>query len=283
MSELFDRLSQIAERPRPFEHYTTLEMWSDEHISRHMLEAHLDRESDLASRNAAFIHRSVEWIRERFAISSQTRIADFGCGPGLYTTALASAGARVFGIDASRRSIEHAVKVAQERGLAVEYVVGDYLESDLPGGYDLIMMIYCDFCVLDPQQRTRLLGKWRTLLAPGGRLLFDVASVPYFDSISAAHSYKKASRGGFWSAAPYVVFDDTFRWEETKLLLERHTVIEADRTRVFYNWLQCFSREAVARELEAAGFAVEACYANVAGDPPDEAARELAVVAAHAR
>jgi len=51
-----------------------------------MLFFHLDEAIDASSRNAEFIRLSVEWIASKFNIGKNTKIADFGCGPGLYTT-----------------------------------------------------------------------------------------------------------------------------------------------------------------------------------------------------
>jgi 2-polyprenyl-3-methyl-5-hydroxy-6-metoxy-1,4-benzoquinol methylase len=40
-------------------------------------------------------------------VDESTEIADFGCGPGLYTEKLAERGATVTGIDFSENSIRH--------------------------------------------------------------------------------------------------------------------------------------------------------------------------------
>jgi len=37
-------------------------IWTDEHISKNMLAAHLDLDSDAASRNISTIKKTVEWI-----------------------------------------------------------------------------------------------------------------------------------------------------------------------------------------------------------------------------
>lgn len=37
-------------------------IWTDEHISKNMLAAHLDLDSDTASRNISTIKKTVEWI-----------------------------------------------------------------------------------------------------------------------------------------------------------------------------------------------------------------------------
>ena len=54
-----------------------------------MLNYHLDEDIDMSSRNRKFIDRSVEWIVSHFIVGEETKIVDFGCGPGLYTTRLA--------------------------------------------------------------------------------------------------------------------------------------------------------------------------------------------------
>jgi 2-polyprenyl-6-hydroxyphenyl methylase/3-demethylubiquinone-9 3-methyltransferase len=53
------------------------------------------------------------------------RILDLGCGGGLMAEPLAARGATVVGIDAAPGNIEAARRHAQERGVAVDYRLGD--------------------------------------------------------------------------------------------------------------------------------------------------------------
>jgi 2-polyprenyl-3-methyl-5-hydroxy-6-metoxy-1,4-benzoquinol methylase len=115
-----------------------------------MLSFHLNEEIDVSSRNAAFTDRSVEWIASYFNVGSWTKIADFGCGPGLYSTRLAQKQADVTGIDFSKRSIQHAQEVADREGLSIYYVNQNYLEFETDDRFHLILMIMCDFCALSP-------------------------------------------------------------------------------------------------------------------------------------
>ena len=103
---MFEDLEKICKRPNPFEFYTASDLWADEHTSKQMLSFHLHEEIDVSSRNVAFINRSVEWIVSHFNIDTGMKVADFGCGPGLYTTRLAQKGIQVTGIDFSPRSIQ---------------------------------------------------------------------------------------------------------------------------------------------------------------------------------
>ena len=86
-----------------------------------MLSFHLKERIDVSSRNAEFINLSVEWIASEFNIGRGTKIADFGCGPGLYAVRLAKRGANVTGIDFSKRSIEYAKEVAARKHLDINY------------------------------------------------------------------------------------------------------------------------------------------------------------------
>ena len=87
--EMFEELEKINTRPEPFEFYTASDLWTDEHMSKQMLSFHLNEETDVSSRNAAFIDRSIESISLNFNIGAWKKIADFGCGPGLYAARLA--------------------------------------------------------------------------------------------------------------------------------------------------------------------------------------------------
>ena len=63
-------------------------------------------------------------------MDKNTEIADFGCGPGLYTAKLAQRGVIVTGIDFSETSIKYAKKVAAEKGLKINYVLANYFDFE---------------------------------------------------------------------------------------------------------------------------------------------------------
>ena len=63
------------------------------------------------------------------------------------------------------------------------------------------------------------------------------------------------------------------------MVLDKYTLVDADRTRTVYNWLQYFSPEALEREFVECGFTIENLYSDVAGTPFDSETKEFAVVA----
>jgi SAM-dependent methyltransferase len=276
---VFEEIENINTRPEPFEFYTASDLWTDEHTSEQMLKYHLKEDVDLSSRNTDFIDRSVEWIVSHFSVGSGTKVADFGCGPGLYATRLAQMQADVTGIDFSKRSIQYAQEVAAGEGLSIHYVNQNYLEFETDERFDLVLMIMCDFCALSPAQRNKMLTKFHTFLEPGGKALLDVYSLNAFEQREETALYKANLLDGFWSADKYYGFLNTFKYEREKVVLDKYTIIEAERTRTIYNWFQDFSPETLEREFTECGFAIEKIFSDVAGTPFDSKANEFAVVA----
>ena len=276
---MFTELERINFRPEPFQYYTAEELWTDEHTSSKMLEYHLNEFVDASSRNKKFIDRSVKWITSNFGVDNKTNVIDFGCGPGLYTTRLAEQGAKVTGIDFSKRSIEYARKTAHEKNLEIDYVPQNYLTYETDKKFDLITMIMCDYCALSPDQRKELLQKFYSLLKPDGSVLLDVYSLNSFNLKEESAAYELNQLNGFWSLEDYYCFVNTFKYEKEKVILDKYTIVEKNRIRVVYNWLQYFSRQSLKTEFERNNFIIENIYSDVAGSTFDSENGEMAIVA----
>ena len=276
---LFDELLKIFDRPEPFEHYTAKELWTDKHLAQQMLKFHLDPDVDLSSRKRHFIEQSVKWIVTNLVPLKGSRVADFGCGPGLYANRLAKHGLDVTGIDFSINSISYARERAKADGLSVKYVNADYLEFRTDEKYDLIIMIMCDYCALSPVKRRLLLGKFHSMLREDGQVLLDVYSMNAFDSRHEAVTCAKNLLNGFWSADDYFGFLNTFKYTSERVILDKYTIIEPYSTRTFYNWLQYYSPAALLEEFRIAGFCEKILYADVAGTPFEDGSSEFAIIA----
>jgi SAM-dependent methyltransferase len=276
---LFNELERINKRPEPFGCYTAQEFWDDEHISKQMLGFHLDGSNDLATRNREFRERSIQWILSRFSVGTGKSICDFGCGPGLYTTSFAEAGAEVVGIDFSRSSISYARETAEENKLNIEYLLQSYLDFSPKKKFDLVTMINYDFCPLSPEQRKKLLQIIRECLKDGGAFLFDVFSSGYCHSAEEGRTYEYSPDGGFWSASPHYLFNNSYKYPEDNLILGKHTIVEETRSREIFNWLQCFDLDSIKAELNDNEFDMEEHFSNIAGDDFNEDSTEIAIIA----
>ncbi|MCE5211691.1 MAG: methyltransferase domain-containing protein [Deltaproteobacteria bacterium] len=276
---MFEQLEKINTAPKPFEFYTAADLWTDEYTSEQMLKFHLDAGIDASSRNMAFIDRSVDWIASHFDIGTKKKIADFGCGPGLYAARLARRHAVVTGIDFSKRSIQYAQEIANREKLPINYVNRNYLDFKTDDRFHLIIMIMCDFCALSPVQRKKILSRFHTLLEPSGSVLLDVYSLISFNEKEEKALYEVNLLNGFWSPHKYYGFLNTFKYEKEKVILDKYTIIEAERSRTIYNWFQCFSPESLEKEFKDSGFVIESYYSDVAGTSFSSQSREFAVIA----
>jgi len=275
---MFEDLEEINRRPGPFEFYDAKELWTEDYRSKQMLSFHLNEKMDVASRNVDFINRSVEWVVSRFNVQKGMKIADFGCGPGLYTSRLAKSGAEVTGIDFSKRSIEYARQAAAEEQLDVRYINEDYLECEMEDRFDLILMIMCDFCALSPGQRTNLLKKFREILKEHGSVLLDVYSLAAFRRRKEETIYEKNLLNGFWSPNEYYGFLNTFKYQNEKLILDKYTIIEPNGIQSFCNWLQYFSPDDLEAQISECGLTIEEMCSDAAGAPFNPESEEFAVV-----
>jgi SAM-dependent methyltransferase len=214
-----------------------------------------------------------------FGIGMHTHIADFGCGPGLYTIRFAETNARVTGIDFSARSIQYAKDAAQKKGLDIDYVCQDYLDFKTEKRFDLITMIMCDYCALSPMQREKILAMFYELLRDGGSVLLDVYSLNAFNQRKEVATYEFKQLNGFWSSGDYYGFLNTCKYEQEKVILDKYTIIEAAGIKTIYNWYQYFSKETLRKEFEEGGFGIAEYYSDIAGADFSPEANELAIVA----
>lgn len=229
-----------TEKPELYEKGSSI-MWTDEYISKQILNVHLNSEVDLGSRKMTSIEKTSKWILEK-AGDKQLNILDLGCGVGLYTEILANNGHRVTGIDFSGVSIEYARKEAQAKNLDVKFINANYLDLDLEDDtYDLVILIYTDLGVLLPEERDRLLIQINRVLKKGGIFIFDVLNDKEIESKIHPKNWE-ITKNGFWKNRPYLALSHSFLYEEKKIILFQHIILdEQDNMDVYRFWTHFFS------------------------------------------
>lgn len=230
-------------------------MWTDKHISKQLLAIHLNKDTDLASRKKSTIVKTADWILETQNEKGKLNILDLGCGPGLYAEMFAEKGHYVTGVDISKNSIDHARKSAKEKELNIQYIHANYLEIDLePDKYDLIVLIYTDLGVLIPDEREKLLQKTYGGLKKGGTFIFDVLKDKEIEKKIAPRSWE-ANKTGFWKESPYLALSESYLYEEVKVILFQHSIIDTfDNIQTYRFWTHFFSTPDVSKMLEPYNF-----------------------------
>ena len=269
---MYSQLLPLLTKPKLFEK-TSAQFWTDEHISKGMLEAHLNPNTDAASRKPEFIDQATTWIASLLPPGSS--LLDIGCGPGLYTKRLAEHGLQITGLDFSARSIAY----AKEHDPKSTYVLQSYLEMDFENAFDMITLIWCDYAALVPEDRLHLLRRVHRALKPGGKFLFDVFTPLYNQGKKETQSWSIRAKGGFWSAKPHICFDTDFYYENNLIDVNRIVLVEEQEVRCLNIWNTCFTQESIEEELNPMGFASLQFYASVAGTKVDDSSNTLCVFA----
>ena len=250
---LLDIISKI-EKPKIYEKGTAF-MWTDEHISKQLLNVHLNPDIDLGSRKMSTIEKTANWILDTQKEKGKLNILDLGCGPGLYTEIFAKAGHNITGIDISKNSIEYAKKSAQDKKLDIAYLNSSYLETDLESDkYDLVVLIFTDLGVLMPAERDSLLEMIFRVLKKGGSFIFDVLKDKEIEKKTSPKTWE-ASNNGFWKESPYLALSESFLYQEEKVILFQHIIIDTEENIETYRfWTHFFSQTDVQKMLDTHSF-----------------------------
>jgi SAM-dependent methyltransferase len=266
MNQIITQLIELQQKPAPFTPGEPL-FWDDPHISAQMLEYHLNPDVDAASRRPEIIDLSVNWLIETLALNAGDSILDLGCGPGLYASRFARAGLQVTGVDYSRRSIEYALNYANENSLDITYCYQNYLELQDESRYDAAVLIYGDFCPLNPEQRTKLLQNVHRALKPNGKFVLDVSTREDRKRNGNKNNWY-ALEHGFWKPGPHLVLEEGFDYPEESIWLDQYTVIETNgKVSVYRNWFQDYTPETISTELDQGNFLVESLWGDLTGQP----------------
>lgn len=246
-------IHNYTSKPKLYEKGNAI-MWTDKHISKQLLNVHLNTDVDLGSRRIETIDSTVKWILEN-SENKQLNILDLGCGPGLYSEKLAQKGHKVTGVDFSTNSIAYAKEEAKKKNLDIIYLKENYINLDLEeNSFDLVILIFTDFGPLLPKEREQLLSNIKRLLKPNGIFIFDVLNDKKIENKISPKNWETASQG-FWKNEPYLALSESFVYEENKVILYQHTIIDTQEDISVYRfWTHFFSQSDLSIILHAHDF-----------------------------
>ena len=257
-----EKLNTAAQKPKLYEKGDSI-IWTDDHISKKLLELHLNPEIDSASRMPDSIDKTIEFILASCKDSPMS-ILDLGCGPGLYLAKLAELGHECTGIDYSKNSISYAENQAMDKGLRINYIYQDYLKLDFEDQFDLILLIYTDLGVLIPEEREVLLNKIYRALKPNGIFIFDVLNDRNIEEKFQEHQTWTFEFSGFWKPIPYLELANGFHYADDKVFLKQHTIIdESDRIQNYRFWTHYFNTDDIIEMLSFRGFILTEYFENI--------------------
>lgn len=261
--ELLSFMKQYTVRPILFEP-GELKFWDDPHISKSMLEAHLNPNHDAASRKPETIDKTVRHLFESGLFKPGMKVLDLGCGPGLYAERLCRAGAEVVGLDISERSIEYATKRAVESRLEIEYQCLNFFDMNFLHEFDAVIQIYGEINTFSDEKRNRLLGLIHRALKKEGLFIFD-ATTRVLRMKDGLKNGWYISDGGFWRKGNHLVFERGFDYPEEEVWLDQYFVIDDKGAKVYRNWFHDYSFNSIDSVLQSAGFKTRYVWNDLTG------------------
>lgn len=270
------KLKIMLDKPALFEKSTD-KFWDDEHISEQMLKLHLNPDVESASKTKNTIADETNFIINRTGINSDKGVLDLGCGPGLYVEEFAKTGAKVIGVDLSERSINYANTTIRPQYINADFIKMNYLDMEFQEAFDIVTLIFYDFCALSTEEQKKLLAKIHEALKDNGVFVFDVVSENRKCSPSTSIS---VCDGGFWSPNPYIEILQTSIYEEPKIEGLQYTIIDEDgAARIIRLYHRLFSLAEITKMLKESHFRVEGVYKNLKGEAVSEDSETFGIIA----
>ncbi len=275
-----DTLSLIAQnamKPPLFEpgepHF-----WDDPHISKSMLEAHLNPNHDAASRRPEKIDDEVNHLISSGLLKSGYKVLDLGCGPGLYASRMAAKGIKITGIDISENSLNYAIAQASSSRQDINYRRLNFFEMDYSCEFDVVFQAYGEMGTFSDEKRDELLRKIHTALKSGGLLIFDVTAPPSEANTTLQNPWY-ISDAGFWRPGRHLTLEQHFNYLEDNVHVEQYIVVDDKGITVYRTWIHDYTLESLTPVLEKAGFHIEHTWNDLAGNPYKKGGEWLAIAA----
>lgn len=256
----------------------TLALWTDEHISKGMLEAHLHPTWDAATRNHALVRENAAWIGSVAKAETYRDLLDLGCGPGIYAEEFHKLGYRTAGLDISERSIQYARNSAAEKNLPITYYCQNFLEMDFREQFDVITMIYYDICSFPANDRAKVLENACAALRPGGLLLVEIHTPEQFSG-KKEHTAWTYSDSGFYCARPHLCLESFYRYDEDNTILYQYIIMTEQDVKHINIWHHMPTEAEFSQALGAAGFHIKALYGSMTGAEYRDDGKEICFVA----
>jgi SAM-dependent methyltransferase len=140
----------------------------------------------------------------------------------------------------------------------------NYLDIDFNESFDIVTLIFYDFCALNTAEQNILLEKIHAALKENGLFIFDIVT----ENKKTVNSTNiSVYEEGFWSPRPYVEILNVYLYENPKTEGLQYAIIEEDgSTRIIRIYHRLFSLTEITKMLNENGFKVEEVYKNLKGE-----------------
>ncbi|EJA1891170.1 class I SAM-dependent methyltransferase [Staphylococcus pseudintermedius] len=182
----------------------------------------------------------------------------------MYSSKLSEKGYHVTGIDISERSIQFAKGQSENEESDTTYLCMDIFDYNFELKYNIILMLYNMYSSFDKDSRLYLLRNIYASLDNGGKFLFDVPSMNWYDSCSEINTWDHYSK--LLVNKKIVDFYKLSKYKEGVILINSIYLDEFINITNTYDWFKCFELNELLQEVESVGFKVEGIYSKTNGE-----------------
>ncbi len=214
----------------------------------------------------------VDGILSLTKIAPTARVLDLCCGVGRHALELSRRGFSVTGVDKTATFLEQARRQAQEEGLVVELVQEDMRAFQRPNFFNLALNLNTSFGYYeDPGDDLQVLRNVHAALQPGGSLVLETIGKEVLARIFQARDWQEGE--GFFFLQERRPSED---WGRMNV---RWIKITSGHTEEWSFTHRLFAATELVSLVCEAGFQSVKTYGDLQGNPYDNTARRLVVVA----
>lgn len=215
---------------------------------------------------------AVDRIIALLQLQSGITVLDLCCGIGRHSLEFARRGFHVTGVDRTRYYLDKASKQATTEGLKMEFVQADMGEFSRPNGFDVALNLYTSFGYFeDAEDDRRVMKNLYRSLKRGGSLIMEMMGKEIIARIFQERTWREED--GIIVLEEHRLRSGWGAIENRWIVLKDGERIEKRFTHRLYSGMELISM------LTTCGFSKTEIYGDLAGNPYDQTAKRLIVVA----
>lgn len=216
--------------------------------------------------------KEVEDIISLADLETDMDILDLCCGIGRHSVELADRGYDVTAVDITEHYLEKARKKAEKRGVDIEFVKEDMRIFKREEEFDIVLNLFTSFGYFEDQdENVKVLKNVYESLRPEGKLIMDVMGKEIMARIFQEKDWKDIE-DDIWLFERDVKKD--WSWFEDKMMKVVDGGLKEYNTS---HWI--YSAKELQDMLKRVGFSSVEAYGNYDGEPYDEEAKRLVIIA----
>jgi SAM-dependent methyltransferase len=272
---IINQIREFSKKP-PLFNKECGNIWTEEYIAKQMLKAHLNPDSDGASRRDFIINKTVDFLTKN-VLKENSSVLDLGCGPGLYDEKLCQRGYKVTGIDFSINSINYAKNSAEKLGLNIKYKYNNFFELNYLEEFDTVMQIYGEINTFSDSERSKFFNIVNNSLKPNGLFIFDI-STPTLRKKCRLKKNWYISESGFWRGKTHLVLEEGFQYDND-IWLDQYIVADNNGVQVYRNWFHDYTVKTISEIIQNSGFKIINMLGSLTGEISKEDSEWITVIA----